>query len=119
MGLFDAARDYVLQYAVKHAHWCPVTSSLPLLGSGFNSGPFLSFAFPHGVTMKRRAVCVPHGIAMRKKAVFIGTAMRKQNPTDKDCLLTTRCHFPPPPKKKHESSQTPLSESRILTKRNI
>jgi hypothetical protein len=35
IGLFDTARDYTLQFTVTHTHYCPVTPSLPLFGSGF------------------------------------------------------------------------------------
>jgi hypothetical protein len=33
--LFDTARDYTLQFTVTHILVSKVTSSLPLLGSGF------------------------------------------------------------------------------------
>jgi hypothetical protein len=40
IGLSDTARGYTLQFTVTHTHTCPVTSSLPLLGSGLQRRTF-------------------------------------------------------------------------------
>jgi hypothetical protein len=34
IGLFDTARDYILQFTIRHTAVSTITSSLPLLGSG-------------------------------------------------------------------------------------
>jgi hypothetical protein len=41
IGLFDIARDYTSQFAIKHTLVFTVTPSLPLLGSGFQMRTFL------------------------------------------------------------------------------
>jgi hypothetical protein len=42
IGLFNTARDYTLQFKIKHTLLSTVTFSLPLLGSGFQrrTSPF-------------------------------------------------------------------------------
>jgi hypothetical protein len=48
IGLFGTASDYTLQYAVTHTHTLvfTFTSSLPLLGSGFQWRTFPFVWFP-------------------------------------------------------------------------
>jgi hypothetical protein len=40
IGLFDTARDYSLQFTITHRQLSKVTSSLPLIGSGFQRQMF-------------------------------------------------------------------------------
>jgi hypothetical protein len=40
IGLFDTARDYTLKFTITHTIVFTVTSSLPLLGSGFQRQTF-------------------------------------------------------------------------------
>jgi hypothetical protein len=46
IGLFDTALDYTLQFTITHTLVSTVTSSLPLLGSGFQQRTFSFFCVP-------------------------------------------------------------------------
>jgi hypothetical protein len=44
---FDSARDYTLQFSITHTLASSVTSSMPLLGRGFQRRMFPSSGFPN------------------------------------------------------------------------
>jgi hypothetical protein len=50
IGLFDIASDYILQFTITHTLRSAVTSSMPLLGSGFQRQTFPFLWVPENVT---------------------------------------------------------------------